>query len=132
VSELRSAAGKRSLRVAVASILLFPAGPAFAQRLGQGTGTEVPMWRILGALALCLLLALGAAFVLKRRLKGPNRLAFGRPRRLQLVESLRLSHQVDLCIVSCDQVEFVIASTPHGASLVNAGPLSGAAREGVQ
>ena len=31
---------------------------------------------------------------------------------------LRLSHQVDLCIVGCDGKELLIAATPHGAVLV--------------
>lgn len=102
------------------ALLLLGHGPALAQRLGQGTGGEVPVWRVLGALGFCLALAIGAAFVLKRRLGGGRPLGFGRARarRLELVESLRLSHQVDLCIVGCDGRELLIAATPHGAVLV--------------
>ncbi|HEV2818520.1 MAG TPA: flagellar biosynthetic protein FliO [Allosphingosinicella sp.] len=112
--------GRRLARIALAGALLLAAAPALAQRLGQGTGTEVPIWRVLGALFLCLALAVAAAFLLRRRLAGGARpLAFGGPRRLQLVESLRLSHQVDLCVVSCDGGEFLIAATPHGATLID-------------
>jgi len=111
--------GRHLARIALAAALLVAAAPAFAQRLGQGTGTEVPIWRVLAALLLCLSLAVAAAVLLRRRLGGGARpVAFGGSRRLQLVETLRLSHQLDLCVVSCDSGEFLIASTPHGATLI--------------
>lgn len=105
--------------LAVTAVLLLVEMPAHAQRLGQGTGTEVPVWRVLGALIICLALAVAAAIVLKRRLGGARPIGFGRARRLQLVETLRLSHQIDLCVVSCDGGEFLIAATPHGATVIN-------------
>lgn len=107
--------------LAAAACAWLAAAPAAAQRLGQGTGTEVPIWRVLGALVLCLGLAAAAAVILRRRLRGPGPMAFGRARRLQLVEILRLSHQVDLCVVSCDGGEFLVAATPHGAALIKDG-----------
>jgi flagellar biogenesis protein FliO len=107
-------------RAGIAAAALLTAAPALAQRLGQGTdGAELPVWRVLGALAFCLALAVAAAILLKRRLGGPARPAFGRARRLQLVESLRLSHQIDLCVISCDGAELLLAATPHGATLIN-------------
>jgi hypothetical protein len=106
----------RAVSTMMAALLL--AGPAFAQRLGQGEGAEVPVWRVLIALLLCLGLAVAAAFVLRRRLGGPGPAGFGRTKRLQLVETLRLSHQVDLCVVACDGGEFMVAATPHGATLI--------------
>lgn len=107
-------------RALLAGAMLAAAAPALAQRLGQGTGSEVPVWRVLGALLICLALAVAAAILLRRRLGGGARpVAFGGPRRLQLIETLRLSHQVDLCVVSCDSGEFLIASTPHGATVIN-------------
>ena len=106
--------------IAGAALLCLAAAPAFAQRLGQGTGTEVPIWRVLGALALCLALAVAAAYFLRRRLNGSLPLAMGRARRrLQLVETLRLSHQVDICLVSCDGAEFLVAATQQGATAIN-------------
>ncbi len=102
-----------------AAFLLLAAAPAFAQRIGQGTGTEVPVWRVLGALALCLALAVAAAYLLKRRLGGSLPLAMGRARRLQLLETLRLSHQVDICLVSCDGAEFLVAASAQGATTIN-------------
>jgi flagellar biogenesis protein FliO len=104
--------------IAGAFFLLLCAAPAFAQRLGQGTGTEVPVWRVLGALALCLALAVAAAYVLRRRLGGSLPLNIGRTRRLQLVETLRLSHHIDLCLVSCDGAEFLVAASAQGATTI--------------
>lgn len=107
-----------AVRIAGAAFLLLAAAPAFAQRIGQGTGTEVPVWRVLGALALCLALAVAAAYFLRRRLGGSLPLAIGRTRRLQLVETLRLSHQIDICLVSCDGAEFLLAASAHGAATI--------------
>jgi flagellar biogenesis protein FliO len=112
--------GLSKLRAApAAAMLLLGAAPALAQRLGQAADADVPIWRVLGALAFCLALAVAAAILLKRRFGGPARASFGRGRRLQLVESLRLSHQTDLCIVSCDGAELLVAASPHGATLLN-------------
>lgn len=106
--------------IAGAALLALAAAPAWAQRIGQGTGAEVPIWRVLGALALCLALAVAAAYVLRRRMGGSLPLALGRGRRLQLIETLRLSHQVDICLIACDGAEFLVAATPHGATTINA------------
>lgn len=106
-------------RLAGAALAALAAAPVFAQRLGQGTGTEVPVWRVLGALALCLGLAVAAAYVLRRRLGGSLPLAIRRGRRLQLIEALRVSHQIDICLVSCDGAEFLVAASPHGTATIN-------------
>lgn len=100
------------------------AAPAAAQRLGQGTGTDVPILRVIIALGFCLALGAAAIFLLRRRYRGARPLAFGRERRLQLVENLRLSHQVDLCIVSRDGREYLIASSPQGVTVVDDGPFA--------
>jgi flagellar biogenesis protein FliO len=86
----------------------------------------VPVWRVLGALALCLALAIAAAYVLRRRLGGAMPAAIGRARRLQLVERLRLSHQTDICLISCDGTEFLVAATPQGTATI-AAPLPASA-----
>jgi flagellar biogenesis protein FliO len=94
------------------------AAPLSAQTLGQGGGAEVPLWRVVGALIFCLALAAGAAFALRARLRGSLPSVKSAGRRLRLVESLRLSHQVDLCLVEIDGREVVVAATPHGANLL--------------
>lgn len=106
-----------------AGLALIPA-VALAQTLGTGGGTELPWWRVVGALSLCLLLAAGAAIALKLRSGGQIQLftaLSGADRRLQLVETLRLNHQVDICVLRLDQREFVVAASPQGALLLVSG-----------
>ena len=110
-------------RLAVACWTLPPA-TALAQTLGKGGGTELPWWRVVGALLFCLLLAAGAAVALKLRTGGRVQLFTalgGDDRRLRLVESIRLSHQVDICVFRFDQREFVVAATPQGALVLASG-----------
>jgi flagellar biogenesis protein FliO len=99
------------------------AGPAWAQTLGQGASTEVPWVRMVFALLLCLSLAVVAAFLLKKHLGGGTTPAlFGpRVRRIQLVDTLRLSHQVDLCVVHYGGKELLVAASPGGAVLLSSG-----------
>lgn len=106
---------------------------AAAQTLGQGGSPDLPWWRVAGALALCLGLAFAGAFLLKARLGGgalPPALAKlkwpvailslpdGAPRRLQLVETVRLSHQIDVCLIRCDDKYLLVAAGPHGVSVL--------------
>lgn len=112
---------RRGLRLAPL-LMLLAAMPAGAQRLGQGAGTEVSIWRVILALFFCLALGAAAIFFLRRRYRGARPLSFGRERRLQLVENLRLSHQVDVCIVSRDGREYLVAASPHGVTMIDGGP----------
>ncbi|HEX8669691.1 MAG TPA: flagellar biosynthetic protein FliO [Allosphingosinicella sp.] len=114
----RRAVGRALARAAPAAALLLAAAPAVAQRLGQGGGTEVPVWRVLAALLLCLLLAGGAALALRTRLRGGGPLLQTGQRRLQLVERLRLNQHVDICIVRIREREVVLAASAQGATLL--------------
>src|SRR5437868_10619943 len=123
---LRGQSARRVLRLG--PLLMALAGaPAAAQRLGQGAGTDISIWCVILALLFCLALGGAAIFVLRRRFRGVRPIAFGRERRLQLIENMRLSHQVDLCIVSRDGQEYLIAASPQGVTLVDRGPFDGAA-----
>jgi len=129
--------------MALATAAACAASPAWTQQLGQAQGVDVPLWRVLGALVVCLSLAVGAAVLLRRRLVqggaspclGPGlpRLLDLRPdqndsRRLELLETVRLSHQTDVCLLRCDGREFIVSTSPQGALLVSAPP-TGAARK---
>lgn len=96
---------------------------AFAATLGQAPEDDVSIWRVVAALFLCMVLAVGGAFAL--RVRNGN----GRPisfpflrakvdRRLKLVETLRIGSHVDLSIVSFDGSELLIASSAHGAEVL--------------
>ncbi|TMJ18113.1 MAG: hypothetical protein E6G94_00680, partial [Alphaproteobacteria bacterium] len=80
----------RATRPGAALLLLVAASPAAAQTIGQASGgPDISIWRVLGALLFCLLLAAGAAFALRTRLRGTlPTLKSGAPRRMRLVESL--------------------------------------------
>jgi hypothetical protein len=108
---------------------------ASAQTLGLQPEPAMPWWRVIGALIICLLLALGAAIALRSRLAPGGTLPLGlrlprftvleglagrAPKRLQLVETLRLSHQIDVCLLECDGASMIIAATPQGAIVVRA------------
>jgi len=115
-----------SAPLVAAMLLLHGAFPARAQTLGQGTGPDISILGVLGALVLCLAVAVLAAFVLKARTRGRAlsvQTLFGRSRsqegRLRVVETLRLGPQVDLCIVECDASEYLIAISGNGASLLS-------------
>jgi len=79
--------------------------------------------RVIGSLALCLLLAVGGAFALRARLATtpgwrpfPSRPKAGR--RLRHVETLRLSPHVQLSLVTFDDSEILLAVSPHGARML--------------
>lgn len=116
---LRSFASRAALAGATLAVSLAPTAAA-AQRLGQGGGAEVSWWRVAAALLLCLGLAFGAAIALRRRWRGGGPLFTQGPRRLELVESLRLGHQNDICIVRCDDRNIILAATPQGVTLIEA------------
>jgi len=40
-------------------------------------------------------------------------------RRLPLIETVRLSHQVDVCLMRCGDEDFVLTSSPHGVVVVS-------------
>lgn len=95
---------------------------AWAQQLGQAADEGVSLVRVGLALTLCLLLAVGGAIAIKLRSGHtiPLLRKEGNNRRLILKESLRISHQIDLCIVSCDGQESLIATSANGAQCLRA------------
>ncbi len=114
---------------------LLCSAPACAQTLGQGGDDGISSWRVALVTLLCLALAVFAAFALKARLGGgwlPAFFAVARPdRRMRLVETLRLSHQIDLCIVACDGREILVAASARGATLLQTLPGAATAEEWV-
>ena len=145
--------GGRGLRPGALAWLVFvpgffaPATVALAQQLGTSAATEVPWWRVVGALTICLLLAVAAAFSLKWKLaKGPSPLPApawasrftesiktlsGDARRLRLVETLRLSHQIDICLIRCEDREYVVAASPQGGYLIDSHDVKATKGEGL-
>jgi len=97
---------------------------------GGAAQTDIPWLRLTGALILCLALAVAAALALRARLGGgspgglklgladllnPRGALAGRDaRRLKLVETLRLSHNIDVCVLRFDDRDVLVAATAQG------------------
>ena len=93
---------------------------ALAGQLGQAPDDGPSIWRVVGAFGLCVLFALAGALALRAR-GGLGPLPWPRPsgdRRLKLVESVRLTPQVQLCLVECDGQEMLLTTSPSGATLL--------------
>ena len=127
---LRLCSLRRPLIAAAAVVLALPA--ASAQTLGQGAADDISTWRVVAVLLLCLALAVFAALALRARFGGslPALFAATSGRRLQLVETLRLSHQIDLCVVTCDGQEYLVAATAQGAQILRELPPGAPSRTG--
>ncbi len=113
----------KAWRIAVGAggALVGTVGTACAQTLGHGPPDDISLWRVAMALILCLVLAVGAAFAVKAG-GGRWRLPFvanDASRRLKLRESLRLGHQVDLCIVACDGRDLLVSVSAQGVRLLD-------------
>lgn len=92
-------------------------------------------WRWLGAVVLCLLLAVAGAYALRLRggaaarplsIGGFGQLLAGalvrrpaRGTRLGLVEAIRINPQLEVCLVRCDGREYLLAATPQTATLLD-------------
>lgn len=103
--------------------------PVMAQsgRLGGGGTVDVSMTRIVMALLLGTMLAVLAALLLKR---GGGRLDMAAARRLfttlptarriQIIESRRVSQHADLCLVRCDSDEYLILCSAQHQQILRA------------
>ena len=108
------------LWLAAAAVSVAAHGSAFAQRLGQAPSSDVHVawWRVVSAFLLCIALALGGAFALKSRLGVRTSIFSTGERRLRLIEALRLSPKLDICLIRFDGHDYLIAATPNGATVL--------------
>ncbi len=111
---------RRTVGILAGVLLVCADTPAFAQKLGQAPDDGISFVRVLAALLLCLAIAVAAAIFLQKRaglgLTLPSLIK--RHARLKLVESLRVSPQVNVCIVTCDGRELLLEVSPQGASIL--------------
>ncbi|WP_448661549.1 hypothetical protein ACG3SL_12870 [Sphingomonas sp. CJ20] len=92
-----------------------PAAFAQAGRLGGGGQLNLSLTRIVMALMLCLMLAALAALALKRsggridlpRLRGLVA-ALPAQRRVEVIETRRVSQYADVCLLRCDGREYLV------------------------
>ena len=104
----------------VGTVPLGIAASAFAQVLGKAPDDAVSITRIVTTLALCLTLAVGVALLLKARGSWLTPLAnmLHRDKRIQLVEVVRLTQHVDLCLVRLGETTLVLAASASGVDVL--------------
>jgi len=125
---MRGSARRRAGGALATLAWLAGATPVLAQRLGQAPEADFAWVRWLGALLLCLALAIAGALALRARLGVQGRpspfqwslaawfrAAGSAPRRVRVIESVRASPTLELCLLSLDGQEYLVAATPHGA-----------------
>lgn len=124
---------------AVATSVLAPLA-ARAAPLGAAAPDGGLFWlRWMAALGLCLLLAVAGAYAVKHRQGAQaggwptlrpsswgNPLRSLGPRRLRLIESLRVNPHLEVSLVECDGCELLLAATPQGAVLLRETPKASA------
>lgn len=107
-----------------ASLLLVLAAPsaASAPHLGGGASADVSVVRVFLTLLFCLIVAVLAIFLIRQRYGSRGSSFFSRmgtgSQRLRVVESRRIGPQSDLCLVECDELEYLLLITPGGPLLV--------------
>ena len=107
-------------------IALFVSSPALAQKLGGGETPDISIVRVIAALMFCVLMALGGAWALRFRMTGRfdlpalPKLPQVVPRKLVLIERLRLGPQHELCIIAHEDREFIISVSPAGIARFDA------------
>ena len=108
--------------------LLLLAQPALADRLGGGSELGISLTRIVMALLLCLMLAALAVLLLKRGggkfdLAALRGLMVRMPaaRRIEVIETRRVSQHADVCMIRCDGREYLILSAAHQQTVLREG-----------
>lgn len=107
--------------------LLLAAAPtaAGAQHLGGAGSPDVSLVRVMLALAVCLLVAALAVFLIRQRISGrPPALLFrfkSSAARIRVVESRRVGMQAELCIAQCDGEEYLLLLSQGGPLLLRQG-----------
>lgn len=88
-----------------------------AQKLAQGDGVEVSIWRVVISLLFCFALAAGAIFALRRKL--PKSRLFNRSEtvRLKLVEHISLGPQRGVYLIELDDKEYLALFSQQSATL---------------
>lgn len=104
-----------ALACCLACLLSAPVALAHPGRLGGGGSLDLSLTRIVMSLVLCLMLAALAAFALKRsgeridfkRMRGLIA-ALPAQRRIDVIETRRISQYADVCLLRCDGREYLV------------------------
>lgn len=112
-------------RLALLIAFMLP-GAAAAQTLGQGGEIELPLLRLAIGLFLCSIVAIFAAVAMKRFMRGGlslkgagGRALFNLPaRKVQVLETQRLSPHADICVITCESRQYVVVVSPGAATIL--------------
>jgi hypothetical protein len=121
---MKQVAALASLGAALAQLA---PGAVHAQQLGGGGSVQIPWVRIALVLIMCLAV-LGIALVVMRRKSLPAGLAdklrkgLGANGRIRAIESRRISPHADLCLVCCDDIEYLLVCTAGSVELLDRRP----------
>jgi hypothetical protein len=125
-------------RALLAGLAFAMPGPALAQQLGGGGGAGFSIWRVLAALLVSLVAAVGVAVALRARNKGglvsrPTWLSALAPvGRIKIIESRRIAGQTELTLVRCDGTEYLVLTCAGTATVVERNVLHDIAPEKAQ
>lgn len=122
------------LRFLSAFVVLTASSPALAQagKLGGGGGgVDVSMTRVISALVLCLMLAALAVMLLKRNggkidLPKLGGLFVKLPvaaRRIDVIETRRVSAHAEVCLLRCDGRDYLILSSAQQQTVLREAPV---------
>jgi hypothetical protein len=122
----------RLTRVAWALVPLLAAGPAWASagKLGGGGALNISLTRIVLAMLLCVMIAVIAALLLKKGggridLAALRRLTARLPveRRIQVIETRRISQYADVCLMRCDGDEYLVLCSADRQTVLREKPV---------
>lgn len=103
----------------VAVTVLAPISAASGQQLGQASDADISLWRVFAAFALCVLLAVVAAFFVRARANGGSLWERPPPGRLRILETQRLAPQVWISLIVLDGQQYLISTSNNGATLID-------------
>ena len=116
------------IRGALLAVSLTISSAADAQRLGGAAEADISLVRVFLALFFCLIVASFAVFLIRQRYGGRMPAMFTRigstTARLRLIECRRVAPQSDLCLIECDDREFLLLISPGSALVLKEQPVT--------
>jgi len=98
--------------------------------LGGGEDVSVSIWRVLAALVICAIVALLAVLMIRKRAAGGLPVIASLParsRRIQVVETRRLSPHADISLVREGGREYLVLLFAGGSQILRSEPAEGTA-----
>lgn len=111
--------GQSSLRAFMLVSGVMVSTPLLAQQLGRGDDPAVSVWRVVLALVLILMLGGAALYIGRGRMSGIKLWQAGAYRRLNVIETSRMTPSSWLCLASCDGKEYLFAITANSVTFVD-------------